>query len=151
MSGSDDRDVIELPVTLPGTIDEVWRLLVDPDHVRAWFGDHVRLEAGPGGWFREVWSDGARQVTTTGRVVVFRPPTEIAWTWADDDWPCETRLTLRLSARKADVTSVTLTHSGWSRLEAESGRSLRDAHESGWQRHLQSLESYATRIAVRSP
>ena len=146
MPGPDDPNAIELTVLLHGTIDEAWRLLVDAEHVRVWFGAHVQLDARPGGLFREEWSDGARRVVTSGRVVEFRPPSEIAWTWADDDWPCETRLTLRLEpGEAANTTALKLVHSGWSALETKSGRRLRDDHATGWRRHLQSLKTYAER------
>ena len=131
-----------LRLQLPRPVEVVWASLTDPRHVAKWWGDHVDLEARPGGWFVERWSNAAgRSVETVGRVTRFAPPTWLEMTWADEDWPVVTSVSLRLEAAPAG-TWLTLEHSGWDRFPGSDGATLRDEHVAGWTRHLQSLEGY---------
>lgn len=139
-------DAIDLKVQLPTSPDDTWELLTYPTHLGAWFGPHIRLDAKPGGEFRETWSQGGRELVTHGRITEFRRPTAIAWTWADEDWPHSTLLTLTIRAH--DGSLVELRHSGWDAFGAPDGDELRAAHEAGWRGHLESLKRYATERAV---
>jgi uncharacterized protein YndB with AHSA1/START domain len=135
------KDAITLEVHLPTTPEMTWDLLTAPAHLEAWFGSHVRLDARLGGEFRETWSQAGRKIVTQGRVTDFRPPTAIAWTWADEDWSQTTLLTFTIRPGEASV--VQLNHSGWSKFDASLGEQLRAAHEAGWRGHLESLKRYA--------
>jgi uncharacterized protein YndB with AHSA1/START domain len=136
------KDAITLEVQLPTAPELTWELLTDPAHLKAWFGSHIRLDAKLGGEFRETWSQAGRKIVTQGRITDFRPPTTIAWTWADEGWPQSTLLTLAI--RPSDGSLVQLNHAGWSKFDPSLGEELRAAHEAGWRGHLDSLKRYAT-------
>lgn len=75
---------------------------------------------------------------TSGIVDACQPPEILSMTWADSDWPTQTRVTFLLEAR-GGRTRLTLTHENWGEL----GDALRAAHEAGWRAHLRSLADYA--------
>jgi uncharacterized protein YndB with AHSA1/START domain len=140
-------DAIELSLLVPLSRERAWALLTEPEHLAAWFGPGISLEARPGGAFRETWSDGGRRVVTSGRVEEFRPPEAIAWSWADEDWTAATRLSLALVEQEGE-TEIRLEHSGWSAFPDALGDELRREHEVGWRKHLESLARRAAEQAV---
>ena len=140
-------DTIALEINLPTSLEVSWRFVTDPIHLKAWFGEHVSLDAKLGGEFREVWSQGGRQVVTTGRVEEYQPPSAIAWTWRDDNWTAQTRLRLTFSALP-EGTGVRLVHLGWSSFPVPLGEKLRTAHAEGWRQHLENLRCYATQHSI---
>ncbi|HWT29577.1 MAG TPA: SRPBCC domain-containing protein [Propylenella sp.] len=139
-------DAIALQVLLPTSREVTWDLVTQPAHLRYWFGSHVSLDARPGGEFREIWSQGGRQVITSGRVDEYDPPHRIGWSWSDDDWTVTTHLRLTLTAVAAG-TAVRLLHSGWSGFPEPRGDELRQAHDAGWRQHLDDLAGYAAQHA----
>lgn len=140
---------VDLDVLIAAPPARVWSCLTDPASVRAWFGPHMALDARPGGGFREVWRDGAREVVTAGRVLAFDPPSRLALSWADADWPAETLVTLTLRPEGAG-TRLHLTHGGWEALGA-GDEALAAAHRAGWQGHLAALAAYAGQKGAEVP
>ena len=70
-NGADDRherrdQPIVLAVEIDAPPESVWPLLTDPQRIAHWWGNHVWLEARPGGRFLERWTDPA------GRSVVIQ-------------------------------------------------------------------------------
>ena len=134
--------LLRLRISRP--VEAVWAGLTERQRMAQWWGEHVDLEAEPGGRFVERWSnDAGRPVETVGRVTRFAPPQCLEMTWADDDWPVTTCVSVRLEAAP-DGTWLTLEHSGWDRFPGNDGAKLRDEHAVGWARHLRALESYLT-------
>ncbi|WP_149587120.1 GNAT family N-acetyltransferase [Tabrizicola flagellatus] len=137
---------IELDIAIDAPPSRVWACLTDPAAVRVWFGAHMALDARPGGGFREVWRDGAREVVTAGRVLDFDPPSRLVLSWADADWPAETRVTLVLNP-EGTGTRLRLTHEGWAAL-GDGAKGLAAAHRAGWQAHLAALAAHAAAPAA---
>ncbi|WP_417667359.1 SRPBCC family protein [Roseibium sp.] len=142
-------DDIRLMVELPLAPEDVWTVLTAPGHLRRWFGDHMSLEPKPGGLFEERWTRNGRPVVTSGHVITFEPPVRLVWTWADDDWHGDTRLSLELAPGPAG-TIVTLVHSGWASLPDNSDGALRQDHLDGWAFHLSKLVSHAQDVSATS-
>ena len=140
---ADDRIVVR--IKLPATAGTVWQALVDPSHIGGWWGDYVSFEARPGGRLVERWSNGTREVTTSGRVIHVEPVQSIELTWADDDWPAETQVAFNLS-EEARQTELVLTHSGWDSLPTRERAALMRHHAAGWSHHLQNLADYVAEL-----
>jgi uncharacterized protein YndB with AHSA1/START domain len=132
---------IEVDLAVPPM--RAWTVLTERQHIANWWGEHVNLQARPGGTLRETWTDGARRVVTAGLVTRCEPPSALELTWADDDWPGETRVAFHLAAR-GDRTRLVLDHAGWEMHPADRRSELIDAHASGWSRYLVRLAEYAT-------
>lgn len=143
---TDDRIVIRLE--LPATAGAVWEVLVDPRHIAGWWSDYVRLEARPGGQLVERWSDGSREVTTSGRVTHVDPPQLLELTWAEDDWPAETQVEFSLTEEgEARRTELVLVHSGWESLPGSRRGALIRNHAAGWSHHMKNLADYVAELA----
>jgi uncharacterized protein YndB with AHSA1/START domain len=144
-----DGQRIVLEIALPVLPERVWAALVSPEAVAAWWGDHVRLVAEPGGELRERWRDGSgREVVTAGTVQRCEPPRLLETSWADDDWPGETVVRFGLRAAAGGGCVLRLEHAGWENLPAERRRELIEAHAAGWGGHLRSLAAYLKRSAT---
>ena len=135
-------DVIRIEVDLPVPPERAWTLLTEEPHLARWWGDYVSLQARPGGTFRETWSDGVREVVTSGEVTRCDPPVALEMTWADEDWPGETEVVFHLSEDRSG-TRLTLTHSGWRIHSADKRTELLAGHVRGWSEHLARLATYA--------
>ncbi|MBO0345207.1 SRPBCC domain-containing protein [Roseibium sp. CAU 1637] len=126
---------------LPLSAERAWLVLTKAEHLKEWFGDHISLDATPGGFFREITHRDGRKVVTFGQMKQLEPPQRITMTWSDEDWGVETELELLLTGLP-DGTLCTLTHSGWCGLDPNTAAAVRLDHEAGWKRHLTSLEAY---------
>lgn len=121
---------------LPGPPETVWHLLVHP---QSWWGEHVSLQARVGGRFRETWANDRGRITvTSGTVRRCEPPLLLELDWADDDWSAGTVVRFTLAAHAAG-TELGLVHEGWDRLPPAGRSALMQAHEAGWNRHLDNL------------
>ena len=127
---SANRIVIRVEIGAPR--DRVWQALTDGERIAQWWGDHVSLDARPGGRLTEHWTDaGGREVVTSGEVARLIASRTLELTWADDDWDEPTRVIFRLEEAADDATRLTLEHSGWEafprrRARSWSGRTRRD-------------------------
>ena len=140
---SAETEPIVLTVDIDAPPESVWQLLTDPPRIADWWGDHVSLEARPGGRFLERWTDPAgRSVVTQGEVVRLAAPRELELTWADDDWPAQTRVRFVLE-EAGNATRLTLTHDGWEGIPALRREELVREHAAGWSRHLDRLATLA--------
>jgi uncharacterized protein YndB with AHSA1/START domain len=133
---------IHMEVALAVPPMRAWAVLTERQHIANWWGDHVNLQARPGGTLRETWSDGGRQVVTSGHVTCCDPPSALELTWADDDWPGETRVAFHLAEHNAG-TRLVLDHSGWGVHPVDRRSELIGAHCSAWARYLARPAEYA--------
>lgn len=141
--------MVVLSEHIAAPIERVWACLTDRRAIRRWFGPHMRLDARPGGWFTEVWRDGVRTVTTTGRVLHITPPSSLVLSWRDEDWSADTKVSITLDPLDQS-THLRLVHSGWLTLGAEA-LALAEAHRAGWRIHLESLRRFVEeRLGARA-
>ena len=146
-------DVIRIELELSVPPEQAWALLTGKPHIAIWWGDYVDLLARPGGKLLERWSDGGREVVTSGEVTRCDPPVALDMTWADDDWPGDTEVALRLVAHGGG-TRLGLTHAGWGVYPAGERRDLIEGHARGWAQALTRLADYASkerRMQIRRP
>jgi uncharacterized protein YndB with AHSA1/START domain len=125
---------------------DVWAALTSPEAIGAWWGGDVRLEPKAGGAFREEWIDGTgRKVVTIGTVNRFEPPELLELSWADEDWPQATQVSMNVEPVADAKTVLRLDHRGWSVLPADRRQQLIEQHAAGWHHHLRNLEAYLGR------
>ena len=141
---SGDGIRIEVDLSVPPAW--AWALLTERQHVANWWGGHVELEARPGGRLVETWSDGGREVVTSGDVTRCDPPLALEMTWADHDWPGDTRVGFHLSEHGAG-TRLVLDHAGWGVHPAGERQRLIEAHAGGWSQALARLAAYAAEVS----
>ena len=134
--------MIEIVKLIAAPRERVWECLIMPEHIRAWWGSHVRLQAHPGGRLEESWRNlDGRLVTTRGEITDWREGEGFTMTWADEDWDDHTLLSVSLE-EAGSATRLTLRHEGWAWLGAAAA-TAQDAHAVGWQGHLEDLQRLA--------
>ncbi|WP_114943166.1 SRPBCC family protein [Microvirga calopogonii] len=139
-----DRIIIEYDIRQAP--QRIWAALTAPDAITAWWGGHVSLDAKAGGSFREEWTDEmGRRVVTTGTVSRCEPPEFLELSWADEDWPQSTQVSMVLDPVAETKTLLRLEHRGWSVLPADRRQRLIEQHAAGWHHHLRDLEAYLGR------
>lgn len=132
--------VVEQTIVIAAPPERVWRTVTDHQSRARWWA-YLDLDPTPGGRFEERWTDqDGRAVRTHGHVLESIPAERLQLSWADDDWPESTNVTIALEATDDGATRVTVRHSGWERL-AEA-QHLADAHGAGWAMHLRNLRTY---------
>ena len=70
----------------------------------------IQFEAQPGGRYYETFADGSQY--TIGRIERWAPPSTLAYTWRDPNWPGETSISLQFAA-EADGTRVSYLQEGF--------------------------------------
>jgi uncharacterized protein YndB with AHSA1/START domain len=139
-----DRIVIEIDFRKGP--EEVWSALTSPEAIAAWWGKHVSFAPRAGGAFRQEWTDEAgRTVITSGIVSRSERPELLELSWANEDWPHETRVAFILEPMSEERTLLRLEHRGWSGLPADRQEQLIEQHKAGWHHHLRALEAYLGR------
>ena len=71
--------------------------------------DGIFMEAAEGGRFYERWADGTEH--QIGIVKVWKPPSEVVYTWEVDGWSAPSTVTVRFVA-EGTSTTVIVEHSG---------------------------------------
>lgn len=114
---------------LPAPPDRVWRALIDPAALAAWFwpqasyGTVAETDPRPGGKYRiEAPKAG---IAAAGEYVTVEPPRRLVMTWRWADEPTETLVTIELK-EAAEGTALTLRHERFDTDES------RDNHAQGW-------------------
>ena len=139
-------DRIVVCAEIDASRDRVWRALTEEEQIAEWWGGYVSLDARPGGRLTERWTDASgREMVTSGEVVRLIAPRTLELSWADDDWDEPTLVLFQLEEEVADVTRLTLEHSGWEAFPRSLCEELVRAHASGWSRHVASLAAYSAR------
>jgi len=105
--------------------ERVWRALTDPAELAIWLVAAAELEPRLDGAVTLRWAGDA---AATGRIVVWQPPEELAYTWDEGEGESLVRFSLTADG---DGTRVVLTHE---RIDSLSG------FGAGWHAHLDMLE-----------
>lgn len=97
---------------------------------------HIRFDPRLDGRFYEEFADGSQY--TIGRIVEWKPPELLQYTWKAPDWPLETTITVRFT-EDAGQTTVEVTHEGF----GEDGvPDLGDGYAVGLREILGGLKAY---------
>ena len=148
-------DQIERETVINASIERVWELITEPEHVGRWFGDAgAEIDLRPGGDMVIRWADHG---TNHARVVAVEPHTRFSYRWAPfknpgGQEPVEGNSTLVefTLATDGDGTRLRVVESGFASLAAsEEQRAQNHASNTlGWQSELDELGEYAARVAA---
>lgn len=97
---------------------------------------HIRFDPRLDGRFYEEFADGSQY--TIGRIVEWKPPELLQYTWKAPDWPLETTITVRFT-EDAGQTTVEVTHEGFG---ADGVPDLGDGYAVGLREILGGLKAY---------
>lgn len=112
----------------------IWKEFESVERMQRWFHcDRLVLEPRVGGRFETEGEHGSTHYVFGGRVMVYRPGSELTveWGWIPPRWPDVSLLTIRLIPVAADRTRVEIVHFGFDRL-GERGSEIYRSFEGGW-------------------
>lgn len=134
-----ERKSIAESTAIEAPAGAVWDALTQASQRVQWWS-YLDLMAEPGGRFEARWTaaDGSERLTA-GRILALETPRLLRMTWADDDWPAETIVEIRVETESA-VARVTVVHSGWEALPGGNARA--EQHAAGWRTHLANLRLF---------
>ena len=117
--------------------EKVWRALTEPEHLKAWFPDHIHVDGWEVGARLEFSSDYDGIEPFDGEVLAFEPPSLLEFRWGTD--------TIRFDVEpRGDSCVLTLTDT-----IDELGKAARDA--AGWHACLDALEAALDGSAEEGP
>lgn len=145
-------DRIEREVVVDRPIEQVWRLVTDPEHLGSWFGETAVLDLRVGGEGLLTWRG---HPSARLRVVSIDAPRRFAFRWVrgGDASPAdgnETVVEFLLDAVGAG-TRVRVVERGFRELDWPLVERERYAEENrgGWQVELEELRAYAAKADAR--
>jgi uncharacterized protein YndB with AHSA1/START domain len=127
MIGDSARVTVTVAVATPlafeiftAEIDRWWRRGIKFRHAGARSG-FLRIEPGLGGrLFESIDGADSPHVIEVGRVLVWEPPTRLAFTWRNANFAPQEQTEVDVEfAPSGSGTRVTVTHRGWSALPAD--------------------------------
>jgi uncharacterized protein YndB with AHSA1/START domain len=122
------RPAVRFERLLPGTPEEVWSALTDPERIGRWLATVGSGRIEPAGSFELLMGDGPDGVVSC-RVTAFRPPALLAFTW---DYPGGPPSVVRIELRPgAAGTLLVFDHAGLAGPGA--------GYAAGWHAHLDAL------------
>jgi len=130
---------IHFEIEINATPDQVWAKLASLEGMNEWLSKKLVFEFHQGGRFQmEVSIPGEGAFTFFGEVVRIDPPRELAFTWTEHEkgkapWPVATLVSFQLRP-SGSGTFVSLTHTGFEKLEGELARTEYEGHIVGWER-----------------
>ncbi|MBG0564750.1 SRPBCC family protein [Actinoplanes aureus] len=146
------RDRIEREVFVKATVERVWAVITEPEHVGVWFGQGgpAEIDLRPGGVMRLDHGDHGTYPT---RIVAVDPPRYLAYRWAAGypgeiaDESNSTLVEFFLLAEEGG-TRLRVAESGFATLTIPAAREKSagfDSHERGWREVVDNLKEYAER------
>jgi uncharacterized protein YndB with AHSA1/START domain len=138
---------IEKEILIEAPIDDVWRVLTEPEHIKQWFAKECELDGKAG---RLSFESGQ---TFYLEVEAFEPPHRFAYRWlhekgtkARTDNSMLVEFTLRA---ESGHTRLRMVESGFDHVDWSDERKAKYAedHSNGWERFVGLLREYAPRAA----
>jgi uncharacterized protein YndB with AHSA1/START domain len=148
-------DRIERETVINASVERVWKLITEAEHLGRWFGDAgAEVDLRPGGAIILRWGG---QTICRGRVVAVEPHTRFSFRWAPfedpgGEDPVEGNSTLVEFTLHPEggATRLRVVESGFASLATSDEQRAKD-HEgntAGWEREIGELREYAENVAV---
>jgi uncharacterized protein YndB with AHSA1/START domain len=150
------QDSIERETTIDATVERVWAVITEPEHVGRWFGDAgAEIDLRPGGEMVMRWAEYG---TARARVEVVEPPRRFAYRWfhnshTDDGGehtPANSTLVEFTLRPDGDATRLRVVESGFAGLGVSDEVRAKDfeGNTKGWAHELGELAEYVARVAA---
>ena len=130
---------VHFEIDIQASPEQVWAQLASMEGMNQWFSKRLIFEFVEGGEFRmEVSIPEEGDFTFFGEVLKIDPFHELAFTWTEhekgkDPWPIFTVVNFKLSPVEKG-TRVSLTHSGFEKLDSAIALKEFEGHIVGWER-----------------
>jgi len=130
--------VIRKQITVNATRETVWRYFADPDLLAGWLmrNNFTGKEQDEFQFFAQPSRDW--DGTVNCKLVEFRRPTKVVFTWDANDIGGDTLVTIELIAQ-GTRTLIKLVHENFENASSDVAPIV-ERHEAGWEDHLRALE-----------
>jgi uncharacterized protein YndB with AHSA1/START domain len=138
---------IEKDILIEAPIEDVWRVLTEPEHIKQWFAKECELDGNAG---RLSFESGQ---TYYLHVEAFEPPHRFAYRWLHEQGttarPDNSMLVEFTLQAENGHTRLHLVESGFDQVDWSDERKARYAedHSNGWERFTGLLREYAPKVA----
>lgn len=138
----------------------VWSAVTEPEQMALWFGDAVEFDLHPGGTGTMTWKPGGRATEELDapieiplQIEKVDPPRYFAFRWTHPSGVEATTANSLLVeftlVPEGDGTRLSVIESGFAEIERDTESEM-EAHDHGWEIHIESLRRYAVgRAGVR--
>jgi uncharacterized protein YndB with AHSA1/START domain len=146
-------DQIEREVVVEASIERVWAVVTDAEHVTEWFGDSAEIDLRPGGAITFRWDEHG---SFHARVEVVEPPHRFSFRWARPagvkPGPGNSTLVEFTLSSEGERTRLRVVESGFPGLDGtdEEKAKYAEGNTQGWQQEIDELRAYAEQLA-RAP
>jgi uncharacterized protein YndB with AHSA1/START domain len=136
---------IEREILIEAPVEDVWRVLTEPNHIRQWFASECELDGRKG---RLRFASGQ---TFYLQVEAFEPPHRFAYRWlhkADTTPRPDNSMLVEFTLRaEKGHTRLRVVESGFDQVDWTDAAKTRyfEDHSLGWQRYAGLLRDYAQR------
>jgi uncharacterized protein YndB with AHSA1/START domain len=136
---------IEKEILIEAPIEDVWRILTEPDHIKQWFASEAELDGKNG---RFSFESGQ---TFYLQVEAFEPPHRFAYRWLHEKGTTprpDNSMLVEFTLHAEDGrTRLRLIESGFDQVDWTDEAKTRyfEDHASGWERFTGQLRDYAQR------
>ena len=137
---------IEKEILIAAPIEDVWRVVTEPDQIKQWFSPEVELDGRPGGEGRLKFESGNSYYL---QVEAFEPPHRFAYRWMHEKGTRaragNSMLVEFILRAEADSTRLRVVESGFDAIDwtDEVKSKYADDHSQGWQHFLARLRDHA--------
>ena len=145
------HDWIEREILIEASLERVWAVLTEAQHVAGWFGDSAEIDLRPGGKAAFGWKEHGRHLAVVERV---DEPNFLSYRWArgTDVEPADGASTV-VEFTLTEITAGTLLRvieTGFAGLHgtAEEQDKAVEENTEGWTSELAELKEYAERPAA---
>ena len=132
---------LEASMDLPATPEQVWRCLVEAEHLTNWFPLHAKIEPGVGGSVWMSWGEG--DWSESAKIIIWQPQgrlgTRFDMAWGGSE-PLPITQEYILEAQGGGTTRLRVVHSGVG--PQTDWDDIFDASRRGWAFELRGLRHY---------
>ncbi len=142
---------IEKEILIEASIDVVWRVVTEPEHITRWFATAAELEGRAGGEGRLAFEEGEAYYL---QVETFEPPHRFAYRWlhesgakarADNSMLVEFTLLDEAGKTRLRVVESGFDHVDWT---DEAKAKYAEGHTTGWELIVGRLRDYVVRADI---
>ena len=148
-------DQIERETVINASVERVWELITEAEHLCRWFGDAgAEIDLRPGGAMVLRWTGHG---TSRGRVVAVEPRSRFSYRWAPfnepgGEEPVEGNSTLVEFTLQpdGDATRLRVVESGFATLATSEAQRAENhkGNSAGWEHETGELREYAEKVAA---
>jgi uncharacterized protein YndB with AHSA1/START domain len=137
----DNTQPVVKEITIDAEPSKVWKALTEKDQIGKWLMPTDNFELKVGTTFNMLGKSKGIEYPHICTVIEIIHEKKLAYTWAVKDKLSDTLVTYELEDRNG-MTKLTLTHSGWDKVQLTTEGATRDDYNNGWEQVIPGLKKF---------